>query len=94
MLIADEQKIKLNNIFKLANISQEEIDSWFVRLENTSIDTISLLIDFFETFPGQIEWVGLLQKRKEEAMAKMDKKEWDKIIKDEQKKLKELFQDE
>ena len=81
--MTEELKKELDDIFAAEKLEEEAKAFWFDRLTSAPEEMVKAVIFLFRNYPGSINWFGLMQVRKEEALANNDHEAWKAIIEEE-----------
>lgn len=93
MKLTKEQESRLEHILVSGNVAGEKFgkDFWTERLQTMPQEQGEQVLAIFELLPKEIEWLGQIQLRKEEALARQNENAWQQIIAEEEQHLSSLI---
>jgi len=78
----EEQKQQLFSFLAGIGVSEDDRSFWIPRLERLSLEACEKVMEFLESFPGEVGNLRALQEKREKALANPD--EWETFIKEEE----------
>ncbi|MBI3335892.1 MAG: hypothetical protein HY001_05395 [Candidatus Portnoybacteria bacterium] len=82
--MTEEQKQRLGSLLASAGASADSRSFWLMRLERISSEACEKVMEFFESFPGEIENLRALQEKREQALSASDPALWEQFCKEEE----------
>lgn len=90
MALTEEQKNRLDLAFELGAVPQADRGIWLARFEQSPEDITNTVVALFQLYPEEIRWFGEVQSKKEDALARLDKEAWKKMVEEEKEHLEKL----